>query len=246
MSTCHRLSGKRAVVTAAAQGIGRAIAERLAEEGALVLALDINAKALATLAGPGIVTAVTDCTDPAILAAVIGERDIDILVTCVGWVFHGNVLDTDPASWEKAFRINVDSTYHAVRAALPGMLARRAGSVVVISSAASSVGGFPNRVAYGATKAALIGMVKAMAADHVRDGVRFNAICPGTVNSPSLNDRINAAADPDAARAAFIARQPMGRLGEAHEIASLAAFLASDESVYMTGSVVVMDGGATL
>ena len=244
MQDCYRLAGKRAIVTAAAQGIGRAIAERLAEEGAEVLAIDINAEALATLTG--VTTAVADCSDAEALAAAIGGHEADILVNCVGWVFHGNVLETDPASWARAFKINVDSCYHAVRAVLPGMLARKAGSVVTISSAASSTGGFPNRVAYGASKAALIGMTKAMAADHIRDGVRFNVICPGTVESPSLHDRINAAADPEAARAAFIARQPMGRLGQAHEIAALAAYLASDESAYMTGSVLVIDGGATV
>lgn len=244
MSDCKRLTGKRAVVTAAGQGIGRAIAERLAEEGAEVLAIDIDVHALATLTG--VATAVADCSDAEALNAAIAGRDADILVNGVGWVFHGNVLETDPESWTRSFRINVDSCYHAVRAVLPGMLARGAGSVVTIASAASSTGGFPNRVAYGASKAALVGMTKAMAADHIRDGVRFNVICPGTVDSPSLQGRINAAADPEAARAAFIARQPMGRLGEAHEIASLAAYLASDESAYMTGSVLVIDGGATV
>ena len=241
-----RLQGKQAVVTAAAQGIGRAIAERLAGEGAHVLAIDRNAQALATLDHANITKVVADATDPAALTQAIGDKPVDILVNCVGWVFHGDLMATHYDAWRDSFNINVDSCFHAVRAVLPGMLERRAGSVVTISSAASSVGGFPNRVAYAASKAALIGMTKAMAADHIKDGVRFNVICPGTVDSPSLQDRINQSADPIATRAAFIARQPMGRLGEAEEIAALAAYLAADESAYMTGSVLVLDGGATL
>ena len=241
----RRLAGKRAVVTAAAQGIGRAIAERLAAEGAEVLAVDINAERLQDLNSGPIRTAAFDASNEAATRAVLAGEPFDILLNCVGWVHHGTIAETGYDDWQKSFRINVDSAFHAVRAVLPGMLERGAGSIVTIASAASSVGGFPNRVAYGASKAALIGMTKALAVDHVKAGVRFNAICPGTVESPSLNDRINAAADPVAAKAAFIARQPMGRLGTAAEIAALAAYLAADESAFMTGSVLVLDGGAT-
>lgn len=240
-----RLAGKRAVVTAAAQGIGHAIALRLAAEGAEVLALDLNGDRLAQLKRPGISTATVDATDEAAVAAVLKDHPADILAHCVGWVHHGNLASTSYANWQRSFRINTDSAFHVMSNLLPGMLERRSGSVVVIASAASSVGGFPNRVAYGASKAALIGMTKAMAADHLKDGVRFNAICPGTVQSPSLDERINANADPVAARAAFIARQPMGRLGQPEEVAALAAYLAADESAFMTGSVLVLDGGAT-
>lgn len=242
--SASRLTGKRAVVTAAAQGIGRAIAERLAAEGAQVLALDLNGDKLRELDG-SITTSVLDATDPDAVASMLADYRCDILAHCVGWVHSGNLAGTSYADWQRSFRINTDSAYLMVSALLPGMLRRGTGSVIVIASAASSVGGFPNRVAYGASKAALIGMTKALAADHVRDGVRFNAICPGTVQSPSLEERINANADPDAARAAFIARQPMGRLGQPEEIAALAAYLAADESAFMTGSVLVLDGGAT-
>ena len=208
-----RLAGKTALVTAAAQGIGRAIAERLAAEGAAVLATDINGDRLSELHGGPIRTAVFDASDERAVVAAIGDQPFDILANCVGWVHHGTIAETSYEEWQRAFRINVDSAFHAIRTVLPGMLERGSGSVVTIASAASSVGGFPNRVAYGATKAALIGMTKALAADHVKAGVRFNAICPGTVDSPSLGERIAAFADPVAARAAFIARQPMGRLG---------------------------------
>jgi 2-keto-3-deoxy-L-fuconate dehydrogenase len=200
---------------------------------------------LRDLKGQGIDLRVFDGSDESAVRSAIAGMPFDVLVNCVGWVHHGTIGNTSYEEWQRAFRINVDSAFHTVRAVLPGMLERRAGSVVTIASAASSVGGFPNRVAYGASKAALIGMTKALAADHVKDGVRFNAICPGTVDSPSLNERINAADDPAAARVSFIARQPMGRLGRTEEIAALAAYLAADESAFMTGSILVIDGGAT-
>jgi 2-keto-3-deoxy-L-fuconate dehydrogenase len=241
----RRLAGRRAVVTAAAQGIGRAIAERLAAEGASVIACDLNADKVGELAGPGVTTLAFDATDPAALAAALGSvLPVDVLVNCVGWVHHGAILDTAPEDWTRSFRINVDPMYHAIRLVLPGMLAARRGSIVNIASAASSVKGFANRVAYGASKAAVIGLTKAVAADHAASGVRVNAICPGTIESPSLQERIAAFADPVAARAAFIARQPMGRLGLPEEVAALAAYLAADESAFTTGAVHMVDGGA--
>jgi 2-keto-3-deoxy-L-fuconate dehydrogenase len=243
----RRLAGKTAVVTAAAQGIGRAIAERFVAEGATVHACDLAGEHLAGLAGPGIVTHVFDATDPEALArALEAVGTVDVLVNGVGWVFHGTVLDTAPEDWAKSFRLNVDPMYHAIRLVLPGMLAAGRGSIINIASAASSLKGFPNRAAYGASKAAVIGLTKAVAADTAATGVRVNAICPGTIESPSLQARIDAFADPVAARAAFIARQPMGRLGRPEEIAALAAFLAADESAYATGTAFLMDGGTLM
>lgn len=241
-----RLNGKRALVTAAGQGIGRAIVERLAAEGADVLATDLNAAALQNLTGGTICAAVVDGTDAPALQQALGDNQFDILVNCIGWVHHGTLAETNYQQWRRSFEVNVDAAYHAISAVLPGMLQRAQGSVITISSAASSVGGFPNRVAYGASKAALIGMTKALAADHVAQGVRFNAICPGTIDTPSLGERINATPDPAATRSAFIARQPMGRLGMAGEIAALTAYLAADESAFMTGAALVIDGGATV
>jgi 2-keto-3-deoxy-L-fuconate dehydrogenase len=238
-----RLAGKIAIVTAAAQGIGRAIAERFHAEGAKVHACDISAEHLQGLP-PEVSTHVLDCTDEAAVKATFGEiGPVDILVNAVGWVFHGTILDTPLDAWKRSFEINVDSAYFAIRAVLPGMLAAGHGSIINIASPASSVKGFPNRTAYGATKAAMIGLTKGIVADYVTQGIRCNAICPGTVETPSLQYRINQFDDPVAARAAFIARQPMGRLGRPEEIAGLAAYMASDESGYMTGSVVMIDGG---
>ena len=245
IATPRRLVGKKAIVTAAAQGIGRAIALRLADEGAEVIACDINYAKLGEISHPQITKRVFDASDEVAVNQHFQQTGpVDILVNCVGWVFHGTVLETDAANWHKSFKINVDSTFFAIKSVLPGMIAKGGGSIITIASAASSVKGFPNRAAYGATKAALIGLTKAVAADHVGQNIRCNAICPGTVESPSLGDRINAFADPVAARAAFIARQPMGRLGTPDEIAALAAYMASDESAYMTGSSVIIDGGS--
>jgi 2-keto-3-deoxy-L-fuconate dehydrogenase len=242
-ATPTRLTGKTAIVTAAAQGIGRAIAERFHAEGATVHACDISAEHLQGLP-QGVTTHVIDCTDEAAVNATFKRiGTVDILVNAVGWVFHGTILDTPPDAWKRSFVINVDTAYFAIRAVLPGMLAAGHGSIINIASPASSVKGFPNRTAYGATKAAMIGLTKGIVADYVTQGIRCNAICPGTVETPSLHYRINQFADPVAARAAFIARQPMGRLGQPEEIAALAAYMASDESAYMTGSVVMIDGG---
>jgi 2-keto-3-deoxy-L-fuconate dehydrogenase len=245
-AVCRRLVGKRAVVTAAAQGIGRAIAERFASEGAEVIACDLNRERLDELADRGMRTHVFDASDPEALAAELGGYGhVDVLVNGVGWVHHGNMLDTGPEDWARSFRLNVDPMYHAIRLFLPPMLEARKGSIINIASAASSIKGFPNRLAYGASKAAVIGLTKAVATDHAASGVRCNAICPGTVDSPSLAERINRFPDPVAARAAFIARQPMGRLGTAEEIAAMAAYLAADESAFTTGAVLLVDGGTT-
>lgn len=243
-----RLQGKRAFVTAAGAGIGRASALAFAREGASVIATDIDAAALASLAGgnASIATRVLDARDfTAIRAAAAEAGDIDILLNAAGFVHQGTLLDCDEKSWDFSFDLNVKSVYRMLHAFLPGMIARRRGSVISIASVASSIRGVPNRAAYSATKAALIGLTKAVAADTVAHGVRVNAICPGTVETPSLHDRINQNADPVAARAAFIARQPMGRLGTADEIAALAVYLASDESSYTTGAIHVIDGGWT-
>jgi 2-keto-3-deoxy-L-fuconate dehydrogenase len=243
-----RLQGKRAFVTAAAAGIGRASALAFAREGASVIATDIDAAGLASLAkeSPSISARVLDARDFAAIRAAAAEAgEIDILLNAAGFVHQGTILDCDEKAWDFSFDLNVKSVYRMLHAFLPGMVARRRGSVISIASVASSIRGVPNRAAYSATKAALIGLTKAVAADVVSHGVRVNAICPGTVETPSLHDRINQNADPVAARAAFIARQPMGRLGTADEIAALAVYLASDESSYTTGAIHVIDGGWT-
>ncbi len=240
-----RLKDKLCVVTAAGQGIGRATAIAFAREGAHVVATDIDAGKLEGLAGPGVETAVLDVRDT---GAVNALRDrvggADVLFNCAGFVAHGTVLDTDEAEWAFSFDINVTAMYRTIRAFLPGMLAKGSGSIVNIASVASSVLGVPNRCAYGASKAAVIGLTRAVAADFVTRGVRCNAICPGTIQSPSLEERMRAAGgDYEAARQAFVARQPMGRLGEPEEIALMAVYLASDESAFMTGSINIIDGG---
>lgn len=243
-----RLQGKRAFVTAAAAGIGRASALAFAREGAEVIATDIDAAGLAALAkeSASISTRVLDARDfAAIRAAAADAGEIDILLNAAGFVHQGTLLDCDEKAWDFSFDLNVKSVYRMLHAFLPGMIVRKRGSVISIASVASSIRGVPNRAAYSATKAALIGLTKAVAADTVAHGVRVNAICPGTVETPSLHDRINQNADPVAARAAFIARQPMGRLGTADEIAALAVYLASDESSYTTGAIHVIDGGWT-
>ncbi len=245
-----RLAGKTAFITAAAQGIGRATALAYAAEGARVIATDLNAAKLAEL-GAGIETRVLDVTDgAAIRAAVQAAGPIDVLFNCAGFVHQGTILDSTDADWEFAWLLNVRSMTHTIRAALPGMVERGAGSIINMSSGASSIKGAPARCVYGTSKAAVIGLTKSVAADFVKSGIRCNAICPGTIETPSLQDRIaaNAAASGglDQARSAFIARQAMGRLGTPEEIAALAVYLGANESQFVTGQTMVIDGGWTL
>lgn len=245
----ERLQNKLALVTAAGQGIGRATAIAFAREGATVWATDINEAALATLADQtsGIVTQRLDVTDAEAISNTVAEGGaFDILFNCAGYVHNGTILDCSEADWDTSFELNVRSMYRLIRACLPAMLEQESGSIVNVASVASNVKGVPNRFLYGATKAAVIGLTKAVAADFAGHGIRCNAICPGTVQTPSLDERINAFDDPTAARAAFIARQPMGRLGTAEEIAALAVYLASDESAYTTGTEAIIDGGMTV
>jgi 2-keto-3-deoxy-L-fuconate dehydrogenase len=242
-----RLANKRCLVTAAGAGIGRATAIAFAGAGAQVLATDIDAGALRSLAqaASAIRTLTADMTDAAQVAGLAAaEPAADVLFNCAGYVHAGTLLETAPEDWRRSFTLNVDSMYHLCRAVLPGMLARGRGSIINMASVASSIKGVPNRCAYGATKAAVIGLTRSIAADYVARGIRCNAICPGTVRTPSLATRVAAlGGDPDAAWQSFIARQPMGRLGEAEEIASLAVYLASDESAFVTGTTQIIDGG---
>lgn len=242
-----RLSGKHALITAAGAGIGRATALAFADAGASVLATDIDGDALAGLAAahPSITTQVLDVTDPTAIATLVGAAGpIDTLFNCAGYVHAGTILDTDEASWKRSFSINVDSMFHLCKAVLPGMLERGGGSIVNMSSVASSIKGVPNRFAYSATKAAVIGLTRSIASDFVARGVRCNAICPGTVKTPSLEQRVRAlGGDQEAAWRSFTDRQPMGRLGRPEEIAALALYLASDEASFTTGTIHVVDGG---
>ena len=222
-----RLQGKKALVTAAAQGIGRATVEALAREGASVIATDINPARLAELDGiPGVAT-----------------RVLDVLFNCAGYVHHGSILDCDEDAFEFSMNLNVRAMYRMIRAFLPAMLANGGGSIINMSSVSGSVKGIPLRFVYGTSKAAVIGLTKSVSADFLRQGIRCNCICPGTVQSPSLDDRINAFDDPVQARKDFIARQPLGRLGTAEEIAAMALYLAGDESAYTTGQHFIVDGG---
>jgi 2-keto-3-deoxy-L-fuconate dehydrogenase len=243
-----RLAGKTAFITAAAQGMGRGAALAFAREGAQVWATDLNGKTLREMEGKdGIRTRVLDVTDEAAIAKTSQEvGEIDVLFNCAGIVHHGTILDCAPRDWDQSFAVNVKSMYLVTRAFLPGMLRRGRGSIINMASVASSVRGLPNRFVYGASKAAVIGLTKAIAADYVGKGIRCNAICPGTVDTPSLQGRINAQPDPAQARKDFVARQPMGRLGTVEDITGILVFLASDESLFATGNAYSIDGGMTI
>jgi len=248
-----RLAGKTAFITAAGQGIGRGAALAFAREGAQVWATDLNPTTLAELdgkdAGGGrpIRTRVLDVLDEAAINKLAGEvGQIDVLFNCAGFVHHGTILECTPKDWDFSFNLNVKSMYFVTRAFLPGMLKKGGGSIINMSSIASSVKGLPNRFVYGATKAAVIGLTKAIAADYVKQVIRCNCIGPGTVDTPSLGERIKAFADPVQARKDFIARQPMGRLGSVEDITGILVFLAADESKFATGNMYSIDGGMTI
>ncbi len=240
------LAGKTALVTAAANGIGRASALALAARGAEVIATDIDGEGVARLAGATdrITGRQLDVLDAkAVESLVAAHTEVTILVNCAGWVHDGTILDCDEAAWDRSFDLNAKALFRMTRAVIPGMLERGAGSIVNIASIVSSEKGAPRRFAYGASKAAIIGMTKSIAADFVQKGIRCNAICPGTVQSPSLEDRLAATGDFDKALAAFKARQPMGRLGTPEEIAAMVCYLAGDEAGFTTGQAFAIDGG---
>lgn len=244
----ERLTGKRAFITAAGQGMGRAAAIAFSREGASVWATDLDADALRSLEGtPGVTTRVLDVTGSEAVGRVAREAGaIDVLFNCAGIVHHGSILECSEQDWDRSFDVNIKSMYRVTRAFLPGMLERGKGSIINMASVASSVRGLPNRLAYGTTKAAVIGFTKAIAADCVARGVRCNAVCPGTVDTPSLQGRINAFADPVQARKDFVARQPMGRLATVDDVTPLLVYLASDESAFATGGAFPVDGGMTI
>ena len=237
-----RLKGKTALITAAAQGIGRATAEAFIREGARVIATDVNVEPLADLTGAEFQR--LDATDPEAVKAIAARHaDVDVLYNCAGYVHAGTILDCDEEAWAFSNALNVTAQYRMIRAFLPGMIARGGGSIINMSSICSSIKAVPNRFAYGATKAAVIGLTKSVAADFVTQGVRCNAICPGTVETPSLLQRLRDTGDFEKAYADFTARQAMGRFGRVEELAALAVYLASDESAFTTGQIHVIDGG---
>jgi len=243
-----RLAGKTTFITAAGQGMGKAAAIAFAREGATVWATDLKSGLLDELEGiAGIVSRQLDATDERAieqLAAEVGA--IDVLMNCAGFVHHGNIFDCTPSDWDFSMNVNVRSMYLMTRAFLPGMLAKKSGSIINMASIASSLRGLPNRLVYGTSKAAVIGLTKAIAADYVKQGIRCNAVCPGTIDTPSLAERINALPDPLQARKDFIARQPMGRLGTVEDMVPLFIYLASDESAFATGTTFCIDGGMTI
>ncbi len=239
-----RLQDKSAVVTAAGAGIGLATATAFIAEGAQVTAIDIDANALRELADLGCRTEILDVTDTAAVLQFAAKTEVpDILFNCAGYVHHGTILDCDEEAFNFSFKLNVQSMYQVTRAFLPAMINAGGGNIINIASVASSIIAAPNRFVYGATKAAVIGMTKSIAADFISQGIRCNAICPGTVDSPSLQARIRAQGDFEKAHSAFVARQPMGRIARAEEIGSLATYLASDESAFITGQAMTIDGG---
>ena len=242
-----RLDGKRALVTAAGQGIGRASALAKAAEGAHVFATDVNKDALADLVTEGVETFVLNAMDAESIASGVSRAAPDVLFNCAGFVHHGTVLDVTDDDWDFGFALNVQSMARTMKAVLPGMIARGGGSIINMSSACSSIIGAPNRFIYGATKAAVIGMTKSVAVDFVKDGIRCNCICPGTVESPSWHDRVKALGEQvgsyEEALKQFVSRQPMGRVASADEIAALVVYLASDDSGFTTGHPHIIDGG---
>ncbi len=239
-----RLQGKTVLVTAAGQGIGRASALAMAREGARVIATDVNAEALQDLAKEGLETRVLNVLDQGQITATFAKIGTpDVLFNCAGFVANGTILDCDEEVWDFSLNLNLKAMYRMCRAVLPGMVARGHGNIINMASAVGSIIAAPNRFVYGVTKAGVIGLTKSIAADFVAKGIRCNAICPGTVDTPSLSDRMRASGDYETARKAFLARQPMGRMATAEEIAGLVVFLASDESSYSTGSAHMVDGG---
>lgn len=240
-----KLNNKKVLVTAAGQGIGLASVKKFAEEGASVYAVDINQGLLDKLSSlQGVTPICVDLTDANASATIMNSVDtLDVLFNCAGFVANGSILECEDRDWEFSFELNVTAMFRLTRQVLPGMLVQGAGSIINMSSVASSIKGVPNRFAYCASKAAVIGMTKAIAADYVDKGIRCNAICPGTVDSPSLHERLRATGDYDKAMATFVERQPMGRIGAAEEIANLALYLASDDSAFVTGQAMAIDGG---
>ena len=244
----NRLSGKTIIVTASAQGIGRASVIAFAQEGARIIATDVNKDKLSELENiNGVTTKVLDVLDhAAIQSAAIEYDDIDVILNCAGYVHHGTIMECSQEDWSYSFDLNVKSMFMVIQSFLPQLLAKQNGSIINIASVAGSIKGFVNRFAYGATKAAVIGLTKSIAADYVAQGIRANAICPGTVDTPSLSEIMQATGDITAARQNFISLQPMGRLGTPEEIANMAIYIASDESKFMTGQTISVDGGITI